>query len=87
MKYADITEKILKSAFRVHTVLGNGFQEVIYQRALEIEMSKNGLVFDREFEMPIFSIPYFANIFSTVFLHFFIFFYFFVRFPIIFIVF
>ena len=54
MKYADITEKILKCAFRVHTVLGNGFQEVIYQRALEIEMSKNGLVFDREFEMPIF---------------------------------
>ena len=54
MKYADITEKILKCAFRVHTVLGNGFQEVIYQRALEIEMCKNGLVFDREFEMPIF---------------------------------
>jgi len=54
MKYADITEKILKCAFRVHTVLGNGFQEVIYQRALEIEMRKNGLNFAREFEMPIY---------------------------------
>jgi len=38
----------------VHTVLGNGFQEVIYQRALEIEMRKNGLNFSREFEMPIY---------------------------------
>ena len=54
MKYADITERILKCAFRVHTVLCNGFQEVIYQRALEIEMRKNGLNFSREFEMPIY---------------------------------
>ncbi len=37
-----------------HSALGNGFQEVIYQRALEIEMSKAGLIFNREFEMPIF---------------------------------
>ncbi len=34
--------------------MGNGFQEVIYQRALEIEMSQSGLTFSREFEMPIF---------------------------------
>ncbi len=54
MKYADITERILKCAFRVHSVLGNGFQEVIYQRALAIEMRKNGLNFSREFEMPIY---------------------------------
>lgn len=38
----------------VHKTLGNGFQEVIYQRALEIEMSIEGLAFNREFEMPIF---------------------------------
>ncbi|MFN4146882.1 MAG: GxxExxY protein [Runella sp.] len=38
----------------VHKTLGNGFQEVIYQRALEIEMRENGLSFNREFEMPIF---------------------------------
>ena len=39
---------------KVHTALGNGFQEVIYQRALDIEMRKAGLVFTRELEMPIF---------------------------------
>lgn len=38
----------------VHKTLGNGFQEVIYQRALEIEMGMEGLAFNREFEMPIF---------------------------------
>ncbi len=54
MKYADFTENILKSAFRVHSVLGNGFQEVIYQRAMAIEMRKNGLNFSREFVMPIY---------------------------------
>lgn len=39
---------------KVHSVLGNGFQEVIYQRALAIEMKKQGLVFERELEMPLF---------------------------------
>lgn len=39
---------------RVHSTLGNGFQEVIYQRALEIEMGLEGLRFVREMEMPIF---------------------------------
>ena len=39
---------------KVHRTLGNGFQEVIYQRALAIEMSKQGLQFERELEMPIF---------------------------------
>jgi len=39
---------------RVHRTLGNGFQEAIYQRALAIEMSKQGLEFERELEMPIF---------------------------------
>lgn len=38
----------------VHQVLGNGFQEVIYQRALAIEMTLAGIAFKREFEMPIF---------------------------------
>ena len=38
----------------VHRQLGNGFQEVIYQRALEIEMGNQGLSFSREFEMPVF---------------------------------
>jgi GxxExxY protein len=39
---------------KVHAVLGNGFQEVIYQRALELEMAFEGLVFEREKEMPIY---------------------------------
>ena len=39
-KFKDITEKIIGSSFEVHKFLGNGFQEVIYQRALEIEFSK-----------------------------------------------
>ncbi len=39
---------------KVHSTLGNGFQEVIYQRALAIEMRKTGLYFEREMEMPIY---------------------------------
>ncbi|HTN08699.1 GxxExxY protein [Agriterribacter sp.] len=54
LKYADITEKIIGSAFEVHKFLGNGFQEVIYQRALAYEMKVAGLVFAREIEQPIY---------------------------------
>ena len=54
MKYSDITEKIIKCAFKVHGTLGNGFQEIIYQRAMEIEMRNQELDFSREFEMPIY---------------------------------
>jgi GxxExxY protein len=53
-KYSDLTSKIIKAAMTVHSTLGNGFQEVIYQRALEIEMREMGITFNREFEMPIF---------------------------------
>jgi len=53
-KYSELTSKIIKCAMTVHSVLGNGFQEVIYQRALEIEMKDACLTFNREFEMPIF---------------------------------
>ena len=53
-KYAEITKKIIGAAMKVHATLGNGFQEVIYQRALEIEFVKLGLSFVREFSMPIF---------------------------------
>jgi GxxExxY protein len=54
LKYTDITGKIIGCAMQVHSTLGNGFQEVIYQKALEIEMALNGLVFEREKEMPIY---------------------------------
>jgi GxxExxY protein len=53
-KYSDITEKIIGCAMRVHSALGNGFQEVIYQRALEIEMAEAGMQFAREQEMDIY---------------------------------
>ncbi len=53
-KYEEITKKIIGAGMKVHSVLGNGFQEVIYQRALEIEMRKSGLLFVKEFNMPIF---------------------------------
>jgi GxxExxY protein len=39
---------------KVHSVLGSGFQEVIYQRALAIEFYKQELHYKREMEMPIF---------------------------------
>jgi len=53
-KYSELTSTIIKCAMTVHSTLGNGFQEVIYQRALEIEMHLAGIRFHREFEMPIF---------------------------------
>src|SRR3989337_4407735 len=53
-KSSEITGKIIGVAMQVHSTLGNGFQEVIYQRALTIEMAKSGLSFQRELEMPIF---------------------------------
>ena len=54
MKNEDITRRIIGCAMKVHSTLGNGFQEVIYQRALAIEMEKQGLSFKREMEMFIF---------------------------------
>ena len=50
----DLTYKIIGCAMKVHSILGNGFQEVIYQRCLSIEMEKQGLDFVREQEIPIF---------------------------------
>jgi GxxExxY protein len=53
MKYEDLTRKIIGCAMEVHKQIGNGFQEVIYQRALAIEMQLQGLNFSREQEMQI----------------------------------
>ena len=53
-KYSDLTGKIIGCAMEVHKILGNGFQEVIYQRALEKEMVLQTVTFSREHEMPIF---------------------------------
>ena len=54
LKYKDITEKIIGASFEVHKFLGNGFQEVIYQRALAWELSQAGLTYVREIEQEIF---------------------------------
>ena len=53
-KHSELTSKIIGCAMTVHGVLGNGFQEVIYQRALEIELSNSGISFSREHVMPVF---------------------------------
>lgn len=54
MVHKEKTEKIIGCAMQVHRTLGNGFQEVIYQRALAIEMALMGLSFEREKEMDIY---------------------------------
>jgi len=53
-KYSELTGKIIGCAIEVHKFLGNGFQEVIYQRAMAYEMELQGLLFTREFDMPVF---------------------------------
>jgi GxxExxY protein len=53
-KYSELTSKIIGCAMTVHQKLGNGFQEVIYQRALAIEMQLAGIQFQQEFIMSIF---------------------------------
>ncbi len=54
LKHAAITEKVIGAAFEVHKFLGNGFQEVIYQRALAIEFQRASIGFVREIEQEIF---------------------------------
>jgi len=53
-KYSELTSKIIGCAITVHKILGSGFQEVVYQRALAIEMRLGGINFSREFEMSIY---------------------------------
>jgi GxxExxY protein len=53
-KHSDLTGIIIGCAIKVHGTLGNGFQEVIYQRCLAIAMEKQGLKFARELGMEIY---------------------------------
>jgi len=54
MDINKITHQIIGCAMKVHNTLGSGFQEVIYQRALEIEFTDNNMLFEREKEMTIY---------------------------------
>ena len=53
MLHSDITKRIIAAAMKVHSTMGNGFQEVIYQRAMAIELPLHNLAFEREKELPI----------------------------------
>jgi GxxExxY protein len=54
MEKDELTYKIIGCSMKVHNTLGNGFQEVIYQRCLAIEMQKAGISFERELEQTIY---------------------------------
>jgi GxxExxY protein len=54
MEKDEVSFKIIGCAMKVHNTLGNGFQEVIYQRCLAIEMERARLNFQREIEQTIF---------------------------------
>lgn len=53
-KYSEITSRIIGCAMTVHSKLGSGFPEVIYQRAVAIEMDKESLENKSEVTMPVF---------------------------------
>jgi len=54
LPFKELTYKIIGCAMEVHRVLGPGFQEYIYQRALAIEMKNAAIRFAEEFELLIF---------------------------------
>jgi len=54
MRKDELTYKIIGCAMKVHNTLGSGFQEVIYQRCLAIELQRAELSFVREQEQVIF---------------------------------
>jgi GxxExxY protein len=53
-KYKELTGRIIGCAMEVHKILGNGFQELVYQRAMAIEMQMQEIPFNREFVMPVY---------------------------------
>ncbi|MEX0772358.1 MAG: GxxExxY protein [Balneolales bacterium] len=53
-KHSELTGKVIGCAMEVHKALGNGFQEVVYQRALQYEMELQDILFAREFVMNVF---------------------------------
>jgi GxxExxY protein len=58
LKYSDLTESLINGAMKVHRTLGPGFPEIIYQRALEIELTNRNMTYLAEKELPV----YYENI-------------------------
>ena len=54
LEFKEITEKVIGASMKVHAALGNGFQEIIYQRAVGIELQESGLKFSRELNIPVY---------------------------------
>ena len=54
MLYQNLTREIIAGAMKVHRSLGNGFQEVVYQRSLAIEFGIRDIIYKRELEMPLY---------------------------------
>lgn len=54
LKYSELTELIISAAMKVQRSLGSGFPEIIYQRALEIELKNRAVVFKAEQELPVY---------------------------------
>ncbi|HBX64610.1 MAG TPA: GxxExxY protein, partial [Balneolaceae bacterium] len=52
-KSSKITGDIIGCGMRVHSGLGPGYPEIIYQRAMALELDKAGLTFSREVSIPI----------------------------------
>jgi GxxExxY protein len=52
-KYSELTSQIIAAAMEVHSFLGNGFQEIIYQRALSYELDLRKINHEQEFVMPV----------------------------------
>ncbi|SET45552.1 GxxExxY protein [Hymenobacter actinosclerus] len=53
-RYTELTKAIIGCAMRVHTELGSGFPEVIYQRSLAVELKQANLKFQGEINLPVF---------------------------------
>ena len=53
-EYNQLTHDIIGCAMAVHRKLGRGFPELVYQRALAIELFKQGLRAEREIELPVY---------------------------------
>jgi GxxExxY protein len=54
LKYSELTQITINAAMKVHRTLGPGFPEIIYQRALEVELKNRGIAFKAEQELPVY---------------------------------